>query len=104
VRAEQTVSEMVAEVLARQAEELAARTGRPFREAHEEVRQTEAGRQLAELADGPHRHERARYWQAHLRFPKPRVRPSNQSGAMGARARRAPWPPEARRRPPPPQR
>ena len=72
MRTEQTVSEMVAEVLERQAEELAARTGRPFREAHEEVRQTEAGHQLAKLADGPHRHERARFWQANLRFERAR--------------------------------
>jgi hypothetical protein len=72
VRTEQTVSEMVTEVLARQAEELAARTGRPFGEAHEEVLQTQAGRQLSALADGPHRHEKARYWQAHLRIERAR--------------------------------
>ena len=72
MRSEQTVSEMVAEVLARQAEELASRTGQPIWEAYDEVCRTEAGRQLAELADGPHRHEKARYWQAHLRIVRVR--------------------------------
>jgi hypothetical protein len=70
LRAEQTVSEMVVEVLARQAEELAARTGQPFHEAYEDVLETEAGCQLAELAEGPHRHEKARYWQANLLFER----------------------------------
>jgi hypothetical protein len=37
VRADQTVSEMAVEVLARQAQELAARTGQPLWEAYEEV-------------------------------------------------------------------
>lgn len=72
MRTEQTVSEMVAEVLARQAEELAASGSQAFREAYEEVRETEAGRQLAELAEGPHRHERARHWQANLRLERAR--------------------------------
>lgn len=70
MRAEQTVSEMVVEALARQAEEISARTGQPFGEAYEEVLETEAGRQLAELAEGPHRHEKASYWQANLQFER----------------------------------
>ena len=70
MRAEQKVSEMVVEVLAHQAEELSARTGQEFHEAFEEVLRTEAGRQLAELVDGPHRHEEARYWQANLLFER----------------------------------
>ncbi len=37
MRAEQTVSEMVAEALARQAEELADRTGQPLEEAFQQV-------------------------------------------------------------------
>jgi hypothetical protein len=70
VRAEQTVSEMVVEVLARQAEELASRTGQPFGEAFEGVKRTEAGHQLCELVEGPYRHEEARYWQANLLFER----------------------------------
>jgi hypothetical protein len=56
--------------LARQAERLAAQIGRPIEEAYEEASQTEAGRQLAELAEGPHRHEKASYWQANLRIER----------------------------------
>jgi hypothetical protein len=37
VRAEQTVSEMVVETLARQAEALSERTGQPFKDAFAEV-------------------------------------------------------------------
>jgi len=76
MRAKQTISEMVAEVLARQAERLGEQTGRPFGEAYEDVLETEAGRQLAELAEGPHRHEKASYWQANLRIE----RASKQAG------------------------
>ena len=70
MRAKQTVSEMVVEVLARQAKRLGAQRGQPFGEAYEDVLETEAGRQLAELAEGPHRHERASYWQANLRIER----------------------------------
>jgi hypothetical protein len=63
---EQTVTEMAEEVLARQAESLADRIGQPFERALEIVTDTEAGRQLRELAKGEHRHERARDWQASM--------------------------------------
>ena len=61
---DQTVSEMTQEVLARQAESLARRSGRSLEEASRAVSDTEAGRQLRELANGEHRHEKAREWQA----------------------------------------
>ena len=61
MRAEQTVSEMVVGVLARQTEEPASRTGLPFGEAFEEVKRTEAGDRLCELVEGPYRHEKASY-------------------------------------------
>jgi CheY-like chemotaxis protein len=76
VRAEQTVSEMVTEALARQAEELAEGAGRPFEDAFADVLETPAGRLLAELADGPHRHEGAAYWQARLRAEREAERPA----------------------------
>jgi hypothetical protein len=63
---EQTVSEMAEDVLARQAKSLADRIGQPFERALEIVADTEAGRQLRELANGEHRHERARDWQASM--------------------------------------
>jgi len=75
VREEQTVSEMVVEALARQAEALSEGRGRPFEEAFAEVLDTPAGRLLGELADGPQRHERAAYWQARLRAEREAKRP-----------------------------
>jgi hypothetical protein len=70
MRKEQTVSEMAVEVLARQAEGLTSSKGRPFHESYEAVLQTEAGRQLDELVEGTHRHEKATYWQANLLFER----------------------------------
>jgi hypothetical protein len=66
VQREQTVLEMVEEVLERQAKALADNSGQPFESALEIVARTEAGRQLRELRDGPNRHEKARDWQADL--------------------------------------
>ena len=60
---DQTVFEMVEEVLTRQARALADQTGQPFERALEIVANTEAGRQLRKLADGEHGHEQARDWQ-----------------------------------------
>ena len=66
MREDQTISEMVEEVLARQAKALAGRTGQPLGAALEVVADTEAGRQLRELANGEHRLEKARDWQTNL--------------------------------------
>lgn len=77
MRAEQTVSEMVVEVLARQAEALSEETKLSFDEAFAEVLKTPAGRQLGELADGPHRHERAARWQAGLFAGREAQRPAH---------------------------
>ena len=66
VQREQTVLEMVEEVLERQAKALADNSGQPFESALEIVARTEAGRQLRELRDGPNRHEKARDWQSDL--------------------------------------
>jgi hypothetical protein len=63
---EQTVSEMALEVLGRQSKALAEQSGRPLEEALVEVLKTEPGGQLSELAEGPHRNEKARRWQADL--------------------------------------
>jgi hypothetical protein len=66
VREEQTVLQMVEEVLSRQAQTRAKRTGEPFEEALKAVLETEAGRQLGELRDRSHRHDGAREWQESL--------------------------------------
>jgi hypothetical protein len=63
MKKKQRVAEMADEVLARQARARAERTGEPFEEALKAVRKTEAGRQLEELGEGPHRQERADHWQ-----------------------------------------
>ncbi|HZB11342.1 MAG TPA: hypothetical protein VE525_19760 [Rubrobacter sp.] len=63
---DQTVSEMALEVLERQAKALAQRSGRSLEEALVEVLQTEPGGLLSELAEGPHRNQKARRWQADL--------------------------------------
>jgi hypothetical protein len=51
---EQSVEDMVDEVLANQAGYRASRTGESFEDALETVIETVAGRQLQELRSGPH--------------------------------------------------
>jgi hypothetical protein len=63
VQEHQSVSEMAEEVLIRQAKSLAQRSGHSLEDARQAVSDTEAGRQLRDLAQGEHRHERARDWQ-----------------------------------------
>jgi hypothetical protein len=64
VRRDQTVSQMAQEVLMRQAKALSHRSGQCLEDAMQAVSETEAGRQLRDLANGEHRHEKARHWQA----------------------------------------
>jgi hypothetical protein len=61
---DQTVSEMAREVLMRQAKALAHRSEHSLEDASQAVLDTEAGRQLRDLANGEHRHEKAQAWQA----------------------------------------
>jgi hypothetical protein len=61
---DQSVSEMAEEVLMRQAKSLAQRSGgHSLGDARQAVSDTEAGRQLRDLAQGEHRHEKAKEWQ-----------------------------------------
>jgi hypothetical protein len=62
----QKVGDMADEVLARQARARAKRTGESFEVALKAVRKTEAGRQLEELSEGPHRDQRADQWQEEM--------------------------------------
>ena len=87
MRAEQTVSEMVVESLAREAEALSERTGHPFEDAFAEVLKTPAGGRLGELADGPHRHEKAAKWQAGLLADREARRPAHLRELGGAETR-----------------
>jgi hypothetical protein len=63
LRKDQTDSEMAKEVLARQAKSLADRSGHSLEAALEVVANTNAGRQLRELASGEHRYAKAQDWQ-----------------------------------------
>ena len=83
---EQTISEMVEEVLANQAMSLAEQTGQAFESALGVVVDTEAGQQLRELANGEHRHEKAREWQARVRFERAEQQLNHLLGRMSSRA------------------
>ena len=77
------VSDMVAEVLTRQAHHRTKYTGEPLAVALQAVLQTEAGRQLRELGEGAHREESAQQWQEDL----PRKRAEERSQARRERKR-----------------
>jgi hypothetical protein len=63
---DQTVSSMANEVFARQARIRAEQTREPLVEALAAVLETEAGRQLRALCEGPHHDETAQRWQEEL--------------------------------------
>lgn len=63
---DQTVAEMANEVLMRQAQARAERSGEPIEAAVAIVVGTEAGKQLVELRDGPHADEDVEEWQVGL--------------------------------------
>ena len=58
MREDKSVAEMANEVLMRQAKIRSDRIGEPIEVAMEPVLNTEAGKQLRELRDGPHAEER----------------------------------------------
>ena len=58
MREDQSLAQMANEVLMRQAKVRADRSGEPIEEAMEAVLNTEAGKQLRELRNGPHAEER----------------------------------------------
>ena len=58
MREDQSVAEMANEVLLRQAKRRSDRSGEPIEVAMEAVLNTEAGKQLSDLRDGPHGEER----------------------------------------------
>jgi hypothetical protein len=66
VQRDQNVFDMAQEVLENQARSMTLQTGQTFSAAMQSVADTEAGRQLRELRDGPHRNEKAEQWQVSL--------------------------------------
>jgi hypothetical protein len=81
VQQDQSVSEMAQEVLMRQAKALSHGSGQPLEDARQAVSDTEAGRQLRDLANGEHRHERARHWQASVFWDRAEERLMHQIGS-----------------------
>ena len=75
----QRVADMAIDVLARQAGHRAKESGEPFEEALKAVLKTEAGRQLGELRDGPHRDEGAQDWQEDLARDRAQERKREQA-------------------------
>ena len=63
---DQTVAEMANEVLMRQAKAQADRSAELIEAAMEAVLNTEAGKQLKELRDGPHGDEGVEEWQVSI--------------------------------------
>ncbi len=85
----QGMAEMAVDVLARQAGERAKHTSEPFEEALKSVLETQAGRQLRELRDGPHRDERAERWQEDLEQERARKRRKRERAEQKSRAQQA---------------
>jgi hypothetical protein len=81
VQQDQSVSEMAEEILNRQAKALAHRNGHSVEDARQAVSDTEAGRQLKDLAMGEHRHEKARHWQASVFWDRAEQRFMHQIGS-----------------------
>jgi hypothetical protein len=78
MRKNQRVADMAVEVLARQVGARVRRTGEAFEAALKAVLETEAGRQLAELRDGPHGDEKAEDWQEGLAHKRAQERRREQ--------------------------
>ena len=83
MRDDQTVAEMVNEVLLRQAKARADRNGEPIEAAMGAVVGTEAGKQLRELRDGPHADESVEEWQVGIARQRARERAENIGGRFG---------------------
>ena len=80
---EQTVSELANEVLTRQAKARADRGGEPIEEAMEAVLNTEAGRELRELRDGPRSEEGVQEAQVKAARDRARVRAEDLGERLG---------------------
>jgi hypothetical protein len=72
---------MAEDVLMHQAWALADRSGQSLEDARRAVADTEAGRQLRDLANGEHRHEKARAWQASVFWERAEERLMHQIGS-----------------------
>jgi hypothetical protein len=87
----QRVTDMAVEVLARQVGARVRRTGEVFEVALTAVLETEAGRQLAELRDGPHGDEKAEDWQEDLAHKRAQERKREQAEERQRAQQAAAW-------------
>ncbi len=78
---DQTVSQMAQEILTRQVRALAQRSGHSLEDARQAVSDTPAGRQLRDLAQGEHRHQKAKQWQASVFWERAEERFMHQIGS-----------------------
>ena len=81
MRGDQSVSQMAEEVLMRQAKALSHRSGLSLEDASQAVSDTEAGRELRDLASGEHSHEKAKQWQASVFWERAEERFMHQVGS-----------------------
>jgi hypothetical protein len=81
VQQDQTVSQMAQEALMRQVRALAQRSGHSLEDARQAVVDTEAGRLLRDLANGEHRHQKAKQWQASVFWERAEERFMHQIGS-----------------------
>jgi len=81
VHQDQTVVQMAQEALMRQAKALAQRSGHRLEDALRAVVDTQAGRQLRDLAQGEHRHQKAKQWQASVFWERAEKRFMHQIGS-----------------------
>jgi len=79
---DQNVTEMANEVLMRQAKARSDRSGEPIEEAMEAVVDTEAGKQLTELRDGPHGEEGVGEWQVSMARERAQERAEDLDGGL----------------------
>jgi hypothetical protein len=83
MREDQSVAEMANEVLMRQAKARAERSGEPIEEAMEVVLETEAGKQLLKLRDGPHGEEGVEEAQVDAARQRAKERAEELGGRLG---------------------
>jgi hypothetical protein len=83
MREDQSVAEMANEVLMRQARIRSERSGEPIEVAMEAVVNTEAGKQLRELRNGPHGEERVEETQVGVARERARKRVEDLGKRLG---------------------
>jgi hypothetical protein len=87
----QKVSDMVAEVLVRQAKARAQWSGESFNGALKAILETKAGQQLEELRNGPHHDQKADQWQEECALRRAKERKQTQKEELRRSQQEAAW-------------